>query len=323
MVWYNKKMNDENYFVDIQKTFVDYELNSSFLKLLGGSKQTKSALRDVTFQIPQGEHITIFGHSAAGKSTLLRLLTGIIKPTSGHVHVNGRAPQYTKHIAAGYVSAEESEPSKETCHKILSAFARTHDVNNSSSQITKISDALKLSSVLFTRADQLSTSQKIRLNLARAALSDSPLVLLDDTADHLGAQTMRRLLGTLFSGRTVILTTRFADTAEKMKLPLLLLHKGTIAHQGTVDQIAAEISCPRIIDIWIEGLRYDLLRKLRQHAGVIEARLIPSSRFSGQLLRVTLHSSRYIPAMYDLISQAPLIKVTELPPSFTDIISRL
>lgn len=316
-------MNDENYFVDVQKAFVDYELDSSFLKLLGGSKQTKSALCNVTFQIPQGAHITVFGHSAAGKSTLLRLLTGIIKPSSGHVHVNGKAPQYTKHIAAGYVSVEESEPIKETCHKILSAFARTHDINNLSSRITKVSDVLKLNSVLFSRADQLSTSQKIRLNIARAALSDSPLVLLDDTADQLGTHTMRKILNTLFSGRTVINTTRFASTAEKMKLPLLLLHKGTIAHHGTIDQISADLSCPRIVDVWVEGLRYDLLRKLRQHTGVIEARLIPSSRFSGQLLRVTLRSSRYMPAMYDLISQAPLIKVTELPPSFSDIISRL
>ena len=316
-------MNDERHFIDVQKAFVDYELDSSFLKLLGGSKQTKSALRDVTFQIPQGAHITIFGHAAAGKSTLLRLLTGIIKPSSGHIRVNGRAPQRTKHIAAGYVSAEETEPSKEACQKILSAFARTHDTKNSSSRITKISDILKLNSVLFSRADQLSTSQKIRLNIARAALSDSPLVLLDDTADQLGAHTMRNILNTLFSGRTVILTTRFASTAEQMKLPLLLLHKGTIAQYGTVDQIAASLSCPRIVDIWIEGLRYDLLRKLRRHPGVVEARLIPSSRFSGQLLRVTLRSSRYMPAMYDLVSQAPLIKVTELPPSFSDIISRL
>jgi ABC-2 type transport system ATP-binding protein len=316
-------MSDQKYFVDVQKAFVDYELNNSFLKMLGGSKQTKSALRDVTFQIPQGAHITIFGHSAAGKSTLLRLLTGVIRPSSGHVRVNGRAPQYTKHIAAGYVSAEESEPTKETCHKILSAFARTHDINKASARISKVGDVLKLNSVLFYRADQLSTSQKIRLNIARAALSDSPLVLLDDTADQLGARTMRTILKTLFHGRTVIHTTRFASTAEKMKLPLLLLHKGTIAHHGTVDQIAADLSCPRIVDVWIEGLRYDLLRKLRQHPGVAEARLIPSSRFSGQLLRVTLRSSRYMPAMYDLVSQAPLIKVTELPPSFNDIISRL
>ncbi len=316
-------MNETNYFIDVQKAFVDYELNSSLLKMLGGSKQTKSVLRDVTFQIPQGAHITIFGHSAAGKSTLLRLLTGILKPNSGHVRINGKAPQYTKHIAAGYVSAEETEPTKETCHKILSGFARTHDIKNSPSRITKVSDVLKLNSVLFSRADQLSTSQKIRLNIARAALSDTPLVLLDDTADQLGTKTMRNLLKTLFSGRTVIHTTRFASTAEKMKLPLLLIHKGTIAHHGTIDQISADLSCPRIVDIWIEGLRYDLLRKLRQHTGVVEARLIPSSRFSGQLLRVTLRSSRYMPAMYDLVSQAPLIKVTELPPSFSDIINRL
>ena len=104
---------------------------------------------------------------------------------------------------------------------------------------------------------------------------------------------------------------------------MLLLHGGQLAHRGTIDEIATNLSCPRLVDVWVEGLRYDLLRQLRQHAGVIEARLIPTSSFAGQRLRITLRSARYLPSMYDLVSQAPLVRVEELPASLYDILNRI
>jgi ABC-type multidrug transport system ATPase subunit len=172
-------------------------------------------------------------------------------------------------------------------------------------------------------ADTLSLTQKIKLNLARAAISDSPLILLDDVTDQLGADYIGQLLPELFFGRTVIVGTRQAKDTDALQLPVLLLHHGCLIHQGTIDEISLDLSCPRVVDVWVEGLRYDLLRQLRQHSGVLEARLIPSHQFVGQRLRITLFSARYLPAMYDLVSQAPLIKVAEIPPSLTDILPRL
>src|SRR5690606_33998691 len=113
----------------------------------------------------------------------------------------------------------------------------------------------------------------------------------------------------LFGGRTVIIATRFPEIAERLELPILLIHDGTLAHVGTCDDIANAVGCRRIVDIWIEGLRYDLLRNLRRHAGVEEVRLLPTDQFDGQRLRVTLKSSRYLPALYDMVSQAPLVRI--------------
>lgn len=318
-----RNMDSKASFVDIQKAYVNYQLSPAIWRLLGRHEESKSALRDISLKLPQGTHAVLFGHEAAGKTTLLHLLTGSVKPSSGSVRVNGRPPTEVKHITAGFVSIQESEPGKETCHQILSAYAKTHNVPNAAAKINTITDHLKLGPVLFSPARTLATSQLIRLNLARAALSDSPLILLDDIADHLGALVIRQILPKLFAGRTVLITTRHADTAEKLNLPLLLLHQGSLAHYGTINEIAHNLSCPRVVDAWVEGLRYDLLRKLRKHSGVIEAQLLPTSRFSGQRLRITIHSSHHLPALYDLISQAPLIKVKELPPSLIDITNRL
>jgi ABC-type multidrug transport system ATPase subunit len=317
-------MNEETAFVSVHDLSVDYAPPSSLLRWLSGRSGEKySALRHVRFDLPLGMHAAVYGHEGAGKTTLLRALAGVVKPAKGSIRINGNPPSGIKHLAAGYVSSEELEPPRETGQQILSAFAATHGVADAAGRISELSDALDLGAALHRPADAFSTVARLKLNLARAALLDTPLVLLDDVADQLGAAYTAGLVGKLYAGRTVLVATRHAATAEKLQLPLMLLHKGSIAHFGSVEEIAADLSCSRIVDVWVEGLRYDLLRRVRRHSGVTEARLLPSTQFSGQRLRVTLHSGRYLPSLYDLVSQAPLIRVDELPPSLNDILSRL
>lgn len=311
-------------FVTVRKVFVDYRTSPGVVKsLLGSAARTHSALRDITFAIDQGAWVTVFGKPGAGKTTLLRTLAGILAPSSGQVVVNGQSPQKSKGIAAGYISRDESGPGQESAHDILYAFGTTHAIANLPARIGEVAEVVGLSPVLHRLASELSTVERLRLNIARAALSASPIVLFDDTADELGVDELKAILHVLFKGRTVIIATRFVATAEALQLPMLLLHGGSLVHTGTCDEIANSLACPRVVDVWIEGLRYDLLRKLRQHSGVIDVRLLPSSRFSGQRLRITLQSARYLPSMYDTISQAPLVKVQELPASLTDILSKL
>lgn len=317
-------MTDQAVFIEVQNLHFHYVLSRRhFLFLGGGPKQTHSVLRDINFQLPQGSHITLFGKEAAGKSTLLCLLAGKLTPSKGSVLINGRKPDLVKHAAFGYVSLERVDNRKKTCYEILHTHAKTQRIEDPTSRVRSVADLLELSHFLHRSSDTLSSAQQLRLNLARAAICDTPLVLMDDVTDQFSPKYVKHLLDTLFSGRTVIVATHSARVADRLGLPVLLLHNGTLIHQGTIDEIALDTACPRIIDVWIEGLRYDILRKLRKHTGVIEARLIPSDQFAGQRLRITLRSARYLPTMYDLISQASLVQVEEIPPSLNDIVNRL
>lgn len=308
-------------FVRAEKVFADYSSKINFVARLAGKQPThQSALRDVTFSIPHATHITLFGAEAAGKTTLLRLLTGVLKPTSGHISVNGHSPEQLPSSAAGYVSLEETEPAHETCRQILETFAATHHIANFSARLSEIADKVGIDALLYRSIDTLSTTEHLRLNIARAALADSPVILLDDAADILGATEIKRLLAQIWVGRTVIIATRFTHIAEQLGLPLLLLHKGTIVGRGTLEELATTFSCTRTIKVWVEGLRYDLLRRLRNHPGVMEVRLLPASDFSGQKLHIAVHSARYLPALYDVLSQTPLLRVEETPPLLGDVL---
>jgi len=317
-------MDSEQSFVDVRRASFGYVPKKGVLAALSGKPMLPySVLQDLSLQLGSGDQVTVFGPAGSGKSTLLRLLTGALTPTSGTVRVNNRKPFENKGAAAGYVSSEESEPRGDTTYEVLHSFGKTHQTSHIPAQITEIAEIAELTGFLSRPASLLSTSERIRLNIARAALSAAPLILLDDVTDVLGPVNTAQLVERLFIGRTVIYATRSAADAEKLGRSLVLLHNGRLAQHGTREELASAVACERVIEIWVEGLRYDLLRALKKHPGVLSVQLVPSDSFSGQKLRIRLRSSNYLPALYDTVSQAELVRVEELPPSLSDIIDKL
>lgn len=260
-------------FVDLRRVFFNYTQPLNPLRRLTGRRGVMHpALRDVNLKLNQGDWVTLYGAPGAGKSTLMRLLAGELKPSRGQVIVNGFPPRNIR---------RDPPP------------------------------------------DRLSQSQQRVWQLERVVKSDQPLILLDDVADELGAAQVIDYLNRWFKHRTVVISTRHAATAEALNLPVILLHNGTLAHHGTPAEIADAVALPRVIEIWLEGIRYDLFRSIKKHPGVVKVILLPDGRFYGQRLSVTLKSGRYLPALYDIVSQASLIRVAEHPVSLADILSYL
>lgn len=310
--------------MQVQHAFVDYAPKVNILQSLTGKKTAaRSVLRDVNLHINVGSWLTLFGKAGTGKSTLLRLLTGALTPSQGTVNVNGKHPMQNSQAAAGYVSSEEFEETVDTVSESLEAFIKTHHLSQGSARLGEVAEGLHIKAILDRSLKTLSVTERLKVNLARAIISNAPLLLLDGVADELGANEVASLLDRFCQGRTVVIATRFTQTAETLGLPILLLHNGTLAHYGTCEHIATEVACPRIVDAWVEGLRYDVLRNLRRHPGVKEVRLIATDQFAGQKLRIIAHSSRYLPGIYDLLSQTELVKVQEVPPSLVDILAKL
>lgn len=317
-------MSPASHFVELKKVAAGFREPRSFFARLKGTRPTElNVLRDISFNLQAGAQITLFGQEAAGKSTLLRVLAGVLRPTKGIVLVNGQAPHLIPQAAAGYVSSEETEPSSETALQILHAFGHTHGSANLPAKIGELTESLQLSTILHRPVGMLSTIERLRLNLAKAALSKAPVVLLDDVADALGAEVIKKLCYTVFAHRTLVVATRVPATADALALLIVMLDKGTLVRRGTITELAEEVNCPATIDIYVEGLRYGLLRRIKTHPGVLGVRLLPSNEFAGQRLQIHLASQRYLPALYDLITQAPLLRIEEHPISLADILRHL
>lgn len=312
-------------FVDVQGVSVIYTRRPALVeRLMGKPPQTTIALKNISCTLSPGDQVTLYGHAGSGKTTLLQLLAGGIAPTTGHVFVNGtRKVRENHHAAAGYISSEEPERHTDTVHDVLYTFGRTHAVPHLVERLTELLTIAGLDPVASRPAAELSKTERLRLNIARAALSEAPLVLFDDVADELGVDAFQNMRARLFAHRTIMVATRSAQVAEQLELPLLLLHQNSLVQRGTRDEIADIMGCPRIVDAWVEGVRYDMLRRLKKHPGVLSVQLLPTTRFAGQQLRINLRSAHYLPSLYDTLSQTSLIEVTEVPPSLQEIVERL
>ncbi len=170
---------------------------------------------------------------------------------------------------------------------------------------------------------QLSATEYIEQNLKRLAQSNAPIILLDDIADQLGSARLREILIRYFENRTVVVATRSPATAEGLQLPVLLLHHGALACRGTCDEMGRRVAAPRTLNAWIEGIRYDIFREIKKHPGVADVRLEVDGRFRGQRLTITLKSSHYLPALYDLISRVSVVRLEEVPVKLEDILKKL
>jgi ABC-type multidrug transport system ATPase subunit len=317
-------MTGSSAYVDVRNLSITYSPASSKLRAFFGHAPIENkVIHSLNLQLSHSDRVVLFGSGGSGKSTLLRALAGAVSPSFGRILINGLKPSQNRRAAAGYVSSEESEPLNDSIRDILFAYGRSHDVLNLTERLDEVTDAAGLDNLLEQPAKRLSTTERLRLNLARAALSDAPLILLDGVADELSPDFIQNFIETAIPHQTVILATRFTKTAELFDWPILLLHDGHLAHTGTREELADVASCPRIMDVWVEGLRYDLLRRLKQHPGIVSVRLVPTTQFSGQKLRLALRSSRYLPSIYDAISQAPLVSVQEVPVSLDDILKRI
>lgn len=313
----------EGAFVEFRHVRAVYPGQAGIGALLGKTKPPVIALQDISFSLKKGEHVTIFGRGGSGKTTLLTLLSGMILPESGMILVDGSAPQSIPTSTHGYVSLDHDEAKGSTVYEMLHTFGTTHKIPSLPSRIGEIAELLSITPLLHRNAFRLSLAERLRIKIARAALSKAPVVLLDDVADVLGASEMNGILTQLFAGRTVCMTTRSVHIAEALGVPILLLHKASLAHMGNTGEIAHEAGVERVVHAWVEGMRYDMLRKLRSHPGVLEVRLVPTDRFEGTCVRITLRNSRYLPALYDALSAAPLISIEELPVGLSEILDSL
>jgi ABC-type multidrug transport system ATPase subunit len=315
----------EGAFVEFKHVYAGYGSGSSLEKLLRATPSSHTTvLRDLTFSLASHDQVVIFGPGGSGKSTLLRLIAGSHIAHEGTIVVNGKRPGTHPSAKDGYVCVDYANRILHgTVQDVLLACGKAHKVDHLPSRIGEVTKVLGIEKLTEHKAQRLSTTERIRVELACAALSDAPVLLLDDIADVLEPGEIKRLLSGIFAGRCTCIATRNVAIAESLELPILLLHGTSLVHHGSRESIAHEAGINRMVDAWVEGLRYDLLRKLRSHPGVLQVQLLPTDQFDGSRLRITMRNSRYLPSLYDVISQAQLVHIEELPPSLSDIVGSL
>jgi sodium transport system ATP-binding protein len=233
-------------------------------KEFGPPTKVHRAVSDLSFQVTPGEVYALLGPNGAGKTTTLRMILGLLSPTSGEVHVNGLP--VTRHADAvkqqiGLVSASAGLYQWLTPRETLQYFADLYGVprDQAAERLQSLAQLLDLHRFLDQRSATLSTGQKQRVTLARALMHDPPVMLLDEPTrglDIVGSHVIFEYLTHLKSlGKAVILCTHRLDEASQVSNRLGLLHRGQLRHEGTFSQLKAQTGCETLYEMFLQLLQ--------------------------------------------------------------------
>ncbi len=217
-----------------------------------------TALDAMTFRIAPGESVGYIGANGAGKSTTIKMLTGILAPTSGTARTIGLDPMRERRELArrvGVVFGQRSQlwwdlPLRES-FDILAAIHRI-DPQRAARRIARLVDLLDLGPTLEQPVRSLSLGQRMRAEVAAALLHDPELVILDEPTIGLDVLSKARLREFLIQtrrehGTTLLLTTHDMGDIERLCDRVLVVDHGRLAFDGTLAGLAGTVGARRVL----------------------------------------------------------------------------
>lgn len=205
------------------------------------------AVLNVSFQISPGEIFGFLGPNGAGKTTTIRMLCGLIKPTSGYGHCLGYdIIKQTREIKAhvGYMTQYFSLYNDLTVFENLNFRAKLYGLTDRCKKIEKVMDLVDIKVRKNQQASKLSGGWKQRLSLAAAILHEPLLLLLDEPTagvDPISRRGFWELVNRLSSeGITILLSSHNMDEVERCHR-LAYIAYGQLTMSGTVSEIIQQV----------------------------------------------------------------------------------
>ncbi|TYB50850.1 ATP-binding cassette domain-containing protein [Nonomuraea sp. PA05] len=208
------------------------------------------AVRDLSFTVSAGEFVGYLGPNGAGKSTTIKMLCGILTPTSGKVRVAGLDPSRRRTTLArriGVVFGQRTTlwwdlPLRDSFELIRHLYRI--DRAGFRARLDELTQTLDLGEFLRTPVRQLSLGQRMRGDLAAALLHAPEVLVLDEPTiglDVVSKASIRDFLLRLNAerGTTVLLTTHDLGDIERLCRRVMLIDHGRLAFDGTLDDLMA------------------------------------------------------------------------------------
>ena len=229
---------------------------------------TRKAVDDVSFEVGDGEIFGLLGPNGAGKTTALRLISTLLKPTSGTAVVGGfdivREPARVRE-QIGFLSGDMGLYGRLTPREILSFFGKLNGWNGPrlKGRIDELIAEFGISSFADTKTDKLSTGMKQKVAIARTLLHKPPVLILDEPTSGLDVPTARTIEQSILSekraGKCIVFSTHVMEEAEYLCDRIAVINDGKIKMTGTMEQLRAATGKQRLRDIFLDLLGLPIL----------------------------------------------------------------
>ena len=222
------------------------------------------AVREVSFEIAPGEIVAFLGPNGAGKTTTLKMLAGLLYPTSGRVRVAefdpwSGGPAFKRRIALVLgnrqqlvwdLPAEETFLLNRAIYDIAEADLRT--------RLAELVDLLGLSGVVDKPVRQLSLGERMKCELAAALLHRPPILFLDEPTlglDVSAQDAIRRFLGTYRDrhGATILLTSHYMQDVTALASRVIMINRGRVLYDGALEALVARLAPTKRLELVLGG----------------------------------------------------------------------
>lgn len=218
--------------------------NAITVQKLKKSYKDVPVLDEVNFEVKAGSIFALLGSNGAGKTTIIKILTTLLKQDSGKVAVNGfdvlsRPDKVRESISltGQFVAVDDILTGREN----LIMIARLRHLNNSRQVASDLLGRFGLTEAADRKVSTYSGGMRRRLDIAMSLVGKSKLIFLDEPTTGLDPEArmevwkiIREMAG---SGTTVFLTTQYLDEAEQLADKIAILHKGRIIVNGTLAEL--------------------------------------------------------------------------------------
>ncbi|MBW4030974.1 MAG: ATP-binding cassette domain-containing protein [Acidobacteria bacterium] len=208
------------------------------------------ALKGVSLHVPRGQVFGLLGPNGSGKTTMVRILSTILAPTSGTATVEGfdvvKQPDEVRRrigLAGQYATVDENLTGLENLRMIGSL----NHLNKSfvATRSKQLLDEFGLADAAQRTTKTYSGGMRRRLDLAAALVARPPVLFLDEPTTGLDPQSRQDLWtiieGLVEGGTTVLLTTQYLEEADRLCRQLVVLDKGTIIAEGTSQELKTQL----------------------------------------------------------------------------------
>lgn len=217
--------------------------------------QEKPAVDNVSLSIDKGSVYGLIGRNGSGKSSLARILTGILRPTSGHIWIDeGRDASATtrwQRSNVAYLSQSPLALNTMTVKESLDFFGRLYGTKSSNKQQKRLLEKLGILRFHNQEVRSLSGGQSKLVQLAIAISSNRPFVILDEPTNELDALNRRivweEIAALSQQGVTVLVITHAVSEVESCLTHLGIMDKGRLIANGTVNQVMQNVQNRRTI----------------------------------------------------------------------------
>ena len=216
-----------------------------FIEAINLSKSygKQSAVQNLTFHLEEGQIVGFLGPNGAGKSTTLKMLLGLIQPSSGSVTIDGKDPQ-EQEIALkkqiGYLAENNPLYPEMYVREFLAFIGNIHQITNLESRIQEVIEWVGLEKEAHKKIQELSKGYQQRVGIALAILHDPKILILDEPTSGLDPNQrdeIRTLIKSLQKDRIILFSSHILSEVEAICDRVLLIHEGKLVTDSPLKDI--------------------------------------------------------------------------------------